>query len=191
MREHELIAALRNPGRLCITPTSLSGGFPYGGTSLGAIRAVSVRYGLAYKLIKAEEFGMRVVEGVLGQDVVVFAAILRGYNAAAVNTVFPNTSIGGATKERVIYSPYPSSDSDFRSGRRMTGKAVTLLFTPDDVKGHRAVLMRKAVPMLEEGARLALSAADEVETAVVFTAMPLEANKKPAQIGFLDDLDLS
>lgn len=165
MADRDLTKALRNRGRLCINPGNLAAEFPHGGTDLGLIRACSVRFGHTYTLIKAEEWGNEVVEGIDEGEAIALACLLRGADDNALNTVYPNTAVGATSKHRVIEGPGSN-----RAGALLSARSVVLCFSPDD-PNHEMVLLYKALPMLDETAELALSTTDEFETAAVFTGI--------------------
>ena len=181
---------LHSPGRLCTDPTDLSIAYPHGGTALGIIRSVAVEPGFHVYMIKAEEYASAVVEAVLLGESYVLSLIIRGIDDPTVKAMYPNTRVGAVTGHRVIESPDPRSDTAFRAGRRLSDRAVTLFFSPDDQTEGRAVLMHKAMPMLEEAAELSLTTKDEYELAAVWHTIPIEAGKAPYQEGLIQDIML-
>lgn len=181
---------LNSPGRLCTDPTDLDLPYPHGGIELGVIRSVAVRPGFKSYNIVAEEFSGAVIESVYLGSSYVLSMIIRGIDDPSIKAMYPNTFVGAKTGHRVIESADPRDDSKFRGGRRLSDRAVTLFFSPDDDTEGRAVLMHKAMPMLDDTAELALATQTEYELAGVWHAIPVEAGKSPYTEGLIQDIVL-
>ena len=190
MRSRKLNQALKNPGRLCINPTDLSIAFPHGGTDLGLVRVIRAVPAYVYTKILAEEFGFRMVEAIRTKPAWAVAAILRGFDDNAIETVWPVSTIGAATGERIIQEGKRADDTVHREGLRLSENEVVLCFSPDQLEAHRMVLFQKAIPMIDEAAALDFATAADNETPVVFVAYPSQDAEAPVQIGFRDDLSL-
>lgn len=184
MAERDLTKALRNRGRICINPTDLATAYPHGGTDLGLVRACAVRFGHVYSLIKAEEWGIEVVEGIDGGEAVALATILRGADDNAINTVHANTTLGAVSGHRVIQGP-----GNNRAGHLLSSRSVVLCFSPDDLDNHEMVLLYKALPMLDEAAELALSTSEDLETSAVFVGIR-DGSSRVYKVGHRKDLSL-
>ena len=195
---------MRIAGNLCINPTDISdtAQFPYGGTALGVTRGAEFRFGIKSAIVTAEEWGGQPVETVYGGEVAIFAFVLREFDNDAIATVFPNTSVGSTSGDRVIEGAVIGAGVN-RAGYLMSNQSVSLLFAPQVEKTTATpgsstyipydeqpmVLVRVAIPMLEETATLQLSLAQEIGMPVVFQGIP-DANGKVYEIGKRGDLTL-
>lgn len=154
----DLTKVIRTTGRLAISPTDLGTAYPHGGTDLGAVTSVMVLPGIETVDIRAEEFGGEVVETILaGQNPVLVADLRQWLDSDAAGTTWPNTST-----TKVLH---PSSN---RAGYKMSGDAVSVIFTPDNTTAHPAVLFYKAIPIARPEAELPLSVTREMRHPVAF-----------------------
>ena len=195
---------MRIAGRLCVDPTDIgdTAEFPYGGTALGITRGAEFRFGIKSSIVTAEEWGGQAVESVYGGEVAVFAFVLREFDNDAISNIFPNTSAGSVSGDRVIEGAVSGAGVN-RAGYLLSNKAVKLLFAPQVDKTTTTpgsstfipydeqpmVLIRKAIPMVEETAMLQLSLAQEIGIGVVFQAIP-DANEKLYVVGKRGDISL-
>ncbi len=188
MTNRPLEKMLRAAGRLCVNPTDLSTAYPHGGADLGNIRAVACRPVVRYYRVRAEEFGGRMVEAAALCRGEILSVIFRGASNKALEILYPRSEAGTTTGDRLVYSAV-IDDDDERDGLRLSGKAVTLCFSPDD-RAHPTVLFQKALPMLEESAELALQTNRDYEHAAVFEAIPLVSGARPWQAGRWQDITI-
>lgn len=192
MADHDLDDVLRVGGRLCINPTDKTQDFPHGGTALGVISDVVWKpiFKTEASLAADDKFAGSAQEHYfLGEDGIL-GVELRQWHNDVINTIFPNTTLG--TSGLRIIGDADHSATPFRPGRRLSGRAVKLLFSPDDQDNHPAVLFPKAVPMLEETAELNLVVIDEYRLLVLFHAL-WDTSTTPPRLyrwGKLGDLTL-
>jgi len=186
MSSPNLSSVLNVPGRLCYGPTSLDTAYPHGGTSIGSVHKVAIVPVQTRKEIKNEAFGQEVSEVIWCGENMVLAAVVRQYDAEAVALLFPNTSIGSVTQQRVISGPTTSTN---RPGFMLSEKAVVLLFSPLDPDRTPAILFYRAIPMMEESARMELALQKRFEIGTVFISTR-DATGRTYSIGFLKDLSL-
>lgn len=179
---------LRIPGRIVINPTNLASAFPHGGTEMGLTRDAEMRFGISTSLVTAEEWGQAPVESVYTGESAVFAAVLREWDNDAIDNIFPNTGTGATSGDRSILGRV-SGGSFNRAGYLLSNKSFILLFSPKAVDRHPMVLVRKAIPMVEETSLMRLSLAEEFGIGVVFQAIP-NSTGQVYDIGKREDLTL-
>jgi len=175
----------RSPGRLTWNPTDLSAAYPYGGTDLGRTINKSFQVGRRQRRITAEEYGGELAGAIITGTSGVLAAMSVGYQDNAWDLVFDSTT--GASSGKPVYDP------SGQAGTRVQGGV--LLFVPDDVANHRALILYNAIPLVEESAQLALRVRDRVALAMVFEAARVSdtdsANdNKSWGLGLIEDLSL-
>jgi hypothetical protein len=163
----DLQAVLRQPGRLVVSPTSFTGSFPFGGTSLGAMGAPEVDMDLTNVPMRCSDeqhdpydrwySGVRslklTVEFYQSSDDVLRLAYLGGLTEASEDrrkAVLPGTQNAGPIGET---------------------QGVALLFVPDDQKTGLAVLFRNVVPAWDKTQRLRHSRVDMTTWPIVFDAL--------------------
>jgi hypothetical protein len=173
---------LRVGGRLCSGPTDLSAAFPHGGTALGMVSEVLFRPNLKRAEITAEEFGGEPVEVVVTSETCVFGCLLRGIDSDAWNLAFEDTTVGSGSGKPVV--DYPGST---RAGALGSSRSAKILWSPDDIQSDPAILLYKAIPILDETAELALSISQEMVVRVVFQGIR-DGSGNVYQIGRLEDL---
>lgn len=182
---------LRQPGRLCITPTSLAitGAFPWGGTSLGMTRdgmELSLPMGLT-PLRGMDRAGAFDWLWVGGEPMI--TCELYQWDDDVLATLFPTTfsSSGSVAAKRLLAYPGPGR------GVLMSAYAVKLLFSPLDTRRGKCVYFPAAVPALEETARLVLRRKDPMVMPVVFRAgydTTKASDKQQVVMGDLRDIGL-
>lgn len=177
---------IRLRGRLCLNPTDLTADFPHGGTALGLTRSGIFHPGVKTVLNEAEEWGGVVSKAYYAGEKPFLAAVLREFDNDALAAVFPNTSAGSVTGDRVITTS-PGDDTQNRAGYDLTGKAGKLLFSPANPDRHPFILLYYAIPAIQESAELQLSMAQEVGIGVVWWA-GVDASDRSVKIGRRADL---
>ena len=170
-------------GRLCIAPTNLAAAFPHGGTALGLTAEVNFRPVQRMREVRAEEFGGEVVEIIVGREDVVLAATIRGWDSDALQRVFVRTA-AGTSGERVV--SYPGS---VRAGTLGSDRSVVLLFSPRNTEHHPAILIYRAVPIVDESVSIPLAQKREIVAQVVFRGIR-DASDRVYACGRLEDLSL-
>jgi hypothetical protein len=184
MATYDVRRVLRVPGRLCINPTNLANAFPCGGTDLGAVRGIELRQDAPYYALTAEEFGFEPVEYLERGTVWGLSCVLRGWDANAIATLFPNTSTGTTTGEKVIAEP-----GSVRAGIVISGRSVKLAFVPDNADGAPTVLLYKALPLIAVPFQIDLSRHQEMVLTVAFVGIR-DASARVMAMGMRRDLTL-
>lgn len=199
----EVRKILHISGRLCVDPTDISDSsqFPYGGTALGVTRDAEIRFGIKTSMVYAEEFATP-VEAIYTGDTALFAFVIRDLDNDALAAVFPNTATGSVSGDKIIEGRV-SGVGENRAGYKMSDQSVKLLFAPrvektDPTAGSTTyipldeqpmVLIRKAVPLVEETSMLQLSIKAEIGIGVVFQAIP-DSSGRLYDVGKRGDLTL-
>jgi hypothetical protein len=186
MSTADLAQVLQTPGRLCISPTSLSGSFPYGGTSLGSVREIRVARTSGYYDVSAEELGGQVVESVWSGENYALGCYLRQWDETALGTVFENTLTTGTSKH-VAVKHWMDASGGTEPGGLLSARSVKLLFVPDDTDRNRSVIFYRALPRLAEVTEILMNVRNRVEFPAVFLAIP-DATSRVCRIDFLRDL---
>jgi hypothetical protein len=192
MATADISEALRVPGRLIKNPTDLTAARPGGGTDLGEVADIVFLVGQKHGVIVAEEFGGQVVEDVMAGESAVLTAVLRQFDEDALGSVFPNAAAGSVTgKRKIEYAPGKTSGGYKLPGTMRSTLAFKLVFWPDDVLRHRFLVLYKAMPMVDESAKLQFHMNAEVGIPVVFQGIPDTANSyRTYDIGFRRDITL-
>lgn len=134
----------RTPVRLAITPTNLGTAFPYGGTALGAARAVGfVVESPVYPIANEERGGL--AEVVKGPVQCRLACILRQWSDSVVSTLFAEAFTGSSSGTKGVL--VPGSNSYSRPGSLLSNRAVKLIVSAYD-SAVPSILIYKAVPVL-------------------------------------------
>lgn len=177
-------AADRGPGILIKNPTSVTApgtDGAYGGTLLGLSRDHRWQMMDSPIMVPAEEYGGAPSEGVEGGKWCIFGALFRGWDADALAAIYANTSTGSSGK--VINM---GTGESAKAGHRLSDRAIKLLFVPDNT-AKRAVIVYRALPVLQEDSATAFSIFREATHAVTFIGMP-DATGRIAKVGVLGDL---
>ena len=182
---------LRLPGRLVAAPTNLLAAYPHGGVELGVVRDVEFRPGIKASLVTAEEYGGVVTEAIYAGEAPILACVLRSFDNDLIERLFLNTSVpvvSGASGDRIILGRASGAGVN-RAGTLRDASAIVLLFTPKNVDMHPMVLIRRAIPMVEETAALALSLSQELGLGLVFYCAP-DSSGRTYDVGKRQDLTL-
>lgn len=183
---------LRVPGRLYINPSDITAAPPFGsGTAIGLTRDVEFRMGLRTGVVTAEEWGSAPVEVVHSGEAAVLACVLREWDDDAIALVFPNTGAGALSGNATVLGRSFGAGVN-RAGYLLSAQSAVLLFAPlslDGTPAHPMVIVRKAIPMVEETAMLQMSLAEELGMGVVFQAIP-DSSGRLYDVGARDDLTL-
>ena len=166
---------LRIPSRLAISPTDLTTDYPHGGTALGLTRDLVFHFGAKTTLSTAEEWGGVVTKAWYSGEAPFVACVLRELDNDALAAVFPNTSTGSVSQNKIV--SYTPAASGYRPGLDLAGKVVKLVVSPLAADRHPFILLYAAVPTLDAEASLMLSYAEEVGIPITWHAMPDSSNR--------------
>jgi hypothetical protein len=176
-----------NRVKLCINPTDLSTAFPHGGTAIGEVRDLVFRSQVVHHESKAEEFGQETVEYVTAGQRAIVAGVARGFDNDMVSKIYINSAEGTTTQDQRV--AYPGSGAK-KAGRKRSDDSVVLVASPEDTEHGVAVILFKALPLLDATAALNMHRTEEMGTAFLFAGIR-NTNGKVYQLGRLADLDLS
>ena len=176
---------LRVPGKFSINPTDLdlTGAYPHGGTALGLKKIAKFIPNVQYHLVITESLGVQPTEGYLVGEAHVIGTVLREFELDAITTIFHNTSVGAVSGEPIIESP-----GSFEPGNLLSTRSVVLVFTPED-REHPGLIMRRALPMVDEAAEMNLAKNEPMEFSTIWTGIP-DVNGKVTETGLLEDIVL-
>lgn len=174
-------------GYLCSGPTDLTLPFPHGGTALGEVRDMEFRWGIRTRFVTAEEYGGQIVAGIpyVGQSDVL-ACVLRTWDDDALAAVFPYTAVG-VTGHRAIKVDVKTDV--VRAGGLDTARVAKICFSPSSPDQHRFIVLHRAMPLVDESARLQLRLDEEIGIAVVFRGLP-DANGLVSSVALRKDVTL-
>lgn len=147
---------LRDPVDVVWNPTDLGSPPAYGGTYLGQSRDIEFIPEQILRPIFAEELGTYTDVFYCGEKVIV-KMILRYPDADAIGTVAPKSISSGSSGIQWLFRPYGTT-SNTRAGTSMySGRVGKLLLAARSRTTHPFVLIRAAVPVISETARLRFS----------------------------------
>lgn len=176
---------IRAPGRVVIGPTDLSVAYPYGGTEVGKSNLCVVQpLGTSFR-IEAEGLG-EATDILEATHRYVFSCFLRGWDDDAVQKFFADNYSAGGTSKHAVFS-VPGSAVP---GASAIGRALIVLYVPDDTIHVPAVLVYSGVPDWSEGAEMAFQRGSELGLPVALDCLR-DSNGNTLAIGRLADLSLT
>ena len=143
-----------------LTALRVPGTVSFGGTDLGLLAQVQLRRTGAQTPIEAEEFGLEVVDSVFVGANYRLAVALRGWNANAINSLFPNL-----TGTAVVNHP-----GSVKPGKFRRADAAELVFTPRDA-AHPTLTFNDAIPETVEEMTIDFAARSEHLVLCTFLAV--------------------
>lgn len=175
---------IRAPGRLVVSPTNLTLDFPFGGKALGKSRDVVLKSLSSRFRVYAEGLGEST--DVLEDDQhYVFGCILRGMDDDAVEQLFPYSFSKGAVSGHAMLE-VPAGQGPGYSGY---ARRKVLLYVPDNVVDHPAVLIYAGIADWADGVELAFRRSDEFGLPVAIECLRDE-QARILKLGRLADLTL-
>ncbi|MBX3467183.1 MAG: hypothetical protein KF878_09840 [Planctomycetes bacterium] len=158
-------------GRLARGVTDLSAAFPHGGTELGLVGSARLVWAQQYVPLVAEETNAPAAVLFVGGQVS-FGCFMESWDPDAL-AAFPSTTLSSG--DRRIDIP----------GSTLPGTVVTpwtnLLFSPNNPE-HPALLLFRAVPMVETAQEINLSAYRPLSVSLAFLGLPDDTDRV-AQFG--------
>jgi len=149
---------------------------------MGIVRDVELDTSEPVHLVRGEEWGNEVVEGVSLGQAWVLACILRTYDPKALDVVFLNSSTGATTGWPVV-----EHGGTNRAGYLYSARAAVMAFTPFDLDHSLSVVMYKVLPMLATEPRSAFGCAKEWDVGCVFVPIQ-DAAARRVKMGYRKDL---
>jgi len=170
-------------GRLAFGCTDLSTAWPHGGTGLGTAGGISLAVPSSYRRHVAEGTAATWSVQYLGGDLVL-GAVIESWEDDAKAVLFPNVSDGSSQK--IVEWP----GSDYAPGTVVDAMALSpLVFTPISATEHPAVIVYKAMPVLDASTVLSLSSYRWLNFLTLFIGLP-DATGRQGAMGLLSDLSL-
>ena len=175
---------IRAPGRIVIGPTNLSTTYPYGGTEVGKSNLCAVLpIGTPFRV---ECEGLGEASDILEpNNHYVFACFLRGWDNDAVQQLLAGGYNAGATTQHAFFD-VPQNVP----GASSIGRAVILLYVPDDLVHTPAVLIYRGIPDWSEGSELSFQRGSDLGIPLAVDCLR-DANANMLRIGRLADLSLT
>lgn len=165
-------------GFICHSPTDLSAAFPHGGTEIGLFGQMIFKVTPTRAEITAEEYANQTVEIIEGAENVVVAASLREFNATAIGLLFPGLASGG-----------PSRTMTTQRGALGSARGKKILLSPLSSEDQPALLLYRAVPLVDEALSLSYHLDEEWGIGAVFLGLP-DATGRLYAMNTLDKLAL-
>ena len=179
------------PGKLCFKGSGdtidLSTAYPHGGTAVGEIARAECVVDAPVELLRKEEHGNAVFEGISGGEAWAIAALLREHDQNALPEMFLNVATG-ATSGR----PLVTGTGSNRAGYQYSKRATTWIFSPNNPDRHPFVVFHTAFLIPESGQRIAMrlgGATSEWSLAIVLVAMD-DGSVNPYSMGMRSDISV-
>lgn len=175
-------SALVVPGQIALNPTDLTTAFPHGGTEVGKLLAIVGDWDTEGLIIPQEESG-HPADVIYSEGPFRLSCFFAGWEDAATTLLWPNTSVGASSGKRVIHL-----NGAYKDGTLMSGRAVSLVFSPYDTANHRGVYLPRCIPAKDPDGSFEFLELHDFGFPVVFTAME-DAGGDVGYIGLLADLN--
>jgi hypothetical protein len=177
---------LRAPGRLVASPSDLSLDYPYGGVEVGKTRlVVLMSLGTPYR-VECEGLGGEVSDMLEAPSRFVFSCFLRGWDDEAIEKFFAYNFVQGSVSGHAVLR-----EPGLRfGGRSALGRAVSLLYVPDDPIHAPACLIYRGIPDWSDGAELDWQRQEELGIPLAVDCVR-GATGKMIEVGRLADLSLT
>lgn len=139
----ELLArAVRNPGRFCLGPTTLSGSFPFGGVSLGFSASARARWDIQYER-RYDPSTRALVEIGRGVENLAVHALNYDWDEDLVPAIFTQTTPSSGLADP---SP-PESRVEGATVPRLVPATAPVLFVSDDTQGKCVFIRRPLITL--------------------------------------------
>ncbi len=146
---------IRAPGKIVIGPSDLSAADPYGGTQIGLTNQVAlVSQGTSFR-VECEALGEAsdILEPNNSYQLLLFG---RGWDDDMVEQCLASGYAAGATSQHATFS-VPGNVP----GASSIGRAVILLFVPDDIVHVNSLLVYRGIADWTDGAEIAFQRSAE------------------------------
>lgn len=177
----------RVPGTLIWNPTNLGAAEPYGGTYLGTTRDKEFTPQPVLRPIWNQVWGAYSDVIYCGEKVI-FRAVLRYPDADGIAAVAPKSISPGSSGVHWLFRP-GGTTANTRAGTALSSKSGKLMFAARAPNSHDSLIIYKALPAIDEAAKLQYSLGEEYGLAVVFYGVP-DANGRVYDTGRLNNLVL-
>lgn len=177
---------VRAPGRIVIAPIEdlATGSFPFGGREIGRANLCVLRpVGEQYR-VTSEGTG-ETSEILEAGNSWVWSCFLRGWNDTAIELLMQDSYALGEVSQHALLE-VPGSQY---AGRSALGRAVKLLFVPDDHVHAPAVILYRAVPDWSSSAELQFRRGEELGMPLTFECLR-DGQDRILKVGRLVDLTL-
>lgn len=177
---------IRAPGRIVIGPIEdlATGEFPFGGAEIGRANLCVLQPMDEQARIWCEGLG-ETTDILEAGNRWVWSCFLRGWNDNAIRLLLQDGYAQGEQSQHAVFE----APGQQRAGRTALGRAVVLLFVPDDPVHAPAVLLYAAVPDWSSGAELQFRRGEELGMPLTFECLR-DSGGRILKVGRLVDLAL-
>jgi hypothetical protein len=177
-------------GRLAYGCTNLALAWPHGGTGLGLVGSIDWRPPAGQIRLPAEEDGGTRAILYTGGDAVIGASVEGWDDSAAggvLSALFPNTAT--VNTRTVLYWPGANPAAPTVPVGGMFPTVAPLVFTPINQTEHPALIVYKAIVLLEASAQLRLGSYRYLSVPILAIGTP-DDQGRVAAMGRIADLSL-
>lgn len=150
---------VRGHGRVIVNPTTevSAGSFPFGGTEIGKVSMFAIASRGEGLIVESEGLGRvsEVLEGGIAWGV---TFLLRSWDDDAIAALFPDAFEAGDSTQHATFQ-IPGA---IKPGSSALGRAVKLMFVPDDVIGTPGLIVYRGVPDFRPATEVALRRSQEI-----------------------------
>jgi len=180
---------IRAPGQISIGPTDLStagSNNAYGGTLIGKTNGVVLQpMGTPFR-VESEALG-EATDILEPNKRWVFSCFVRGWDDDAVEKMFSSANYAaGGTSQHAVYSE-PGTRVP---GESAIGRAVILLYVPDDIIHVPALLLYRGIPEWAEGGEVMFQRGQELGIPLTVDCLR-DGNGNLLSMGRISDLSLT
>lgn len=186
MASGDVSRVLRAPGRLVVNPTDLNVDFPHGGVEVGKTRLVVLTTFNTSVRIECEGLGNEPSDILERTSRYVFSCFIRAWDDDAIERFFSSNFVqGGVSGHSLLREPGTRV-----AGASALGRAVRLLYVPDDPISNPAVMIYRGVPDWSENAELAFQRQEELGLPITIECVR-GGSGKILEVGRLADVSLT
>lgn len=158
---------IRNAGKLVVGPTDLTAADPYGGTEIGLMNAAVLVPRGEPRMIWNEGLG-DYTDALEPWYQWTFTCFLRGSDDSAKTLLLKgNRTVGSKTQHGVYTAPNSRTP-----GQSMIDYSnVVVLFVPENLIDHDALILYRAIPVWDDAAELAFQKREEFGFPLTFRLM--------------------
>ena len=171
------------PGRVVIGPTNLSNAYPHGGTEVGKTNAFAIQpQGTPFR-VECEGLG-EATDILEANNAYTAAFFLRGWDDEAVEKMTNGFVVGGTSRRAIFRVPanVPGTSS--------SGRAVILLYVPDDIIHVPSILIFAGIPDWTQGGELAFQRGEELGLPITVDCLR-DSNNNMLDVARFTDLSLT
>jgi hypothetical protein len=186
MASGDVSKVLRAPGRLVVNPVNGALGFPYGGVEVGKTKLVVLTAFNTSVRIECEGLGNEASDVLERTSRYVFSCFVRAWDDQAIASFFSGNFVQGQnTGHSLLREPGTRV-----AGASAIGRAVRLLYVPDDPISNPGVMIYRGIPDWSENAELAFQRQEELGIPLAVECMRNDSDKI-LEVGRISDISLA